>query len=198
MKKLFRSALALALCLCLGIGGAALAEDDSGYEMAHGAYGVTAADEIYMGTALAQLMENAAAEGEEIAVYGVDEMLAGAEFSAMEALRPAEQALVILTIMGRSGDIEAAKADLDIDVSEDAQALMDAVTARLASMSEEEWTEFEGLMEEYFPTVDSDGVPLLQLTLILSGAKSERIRMSFAQGGDDMYLSQIDIKEGDS
>lgn len=190
MKRMIRNLLALLLCLVLGV-LPALAED--GFELAGSVYGVTSAEEVRMGTALVQLVQNAAADGEEIAFYGADEMLAGEEFSAMEALAPAEQALVMLTIMGHTDEIDAAKADLGIEVSEDGQALMDAVTARLSSMAEEDWTEFEGLMEQYFPLVDSDGVMLLQMTLLLSGETSEKVRMSFVENDQSQWLlSQID------
>ena len=190
MKKL----LAVLLCSCLlAMCCAAFAEEaaEPEFSLASSAYGVTAAEEVRMGTALAKLAEGAAAEGVTLRVQGLDEMLAGAEYSAMEALSPAEGALLALKVQGNDDEIDNALAELGLELSEDAKTLYDAVAERLASMSEEDWTNFEGLMEQHFPVSEENGALFLQVTLAGEGAKT--LRVTFTQDAEGNWLlSQID------
>lgn len=196
MKREIGSILVLLLCLCLLTAApvAALAEGD--FVLASSAYGVSAAEEIRMGTALASLVENAAAEGEDVRIWGMDELLAGAEFKAMQDLRPAERAFAVLKLLGHDEEIENAAAELGIEPGEDAQLLFEALTERLGAMGEEDWTQFEGLLERYFPVYEEEGANFLQVTLECEGETNERVRMTFTQSeAGDWVLSQIDTAE---
>lgn len=190
IKNLAKCGLALLLCLCLL--GAACAEGS--FALAGSAYGVSAEEEIGMGAALATLAENAAAEGAEPNVLGMDEMLAGAEYEALLALTPAERMFAALKLLGHDDEVDAAVQALGIELSEDANALYDALAARLLSMPEEDWTAFEGLLETYFPTFVEGEQSFMQMTLQCPGGEPALLRMTFVQNAEGAWLlSQIDV-----
>ncbi len=192
MKNAMRHCLALLVVLCLFAAAlSGLAEEN--FTLAGSAYGVSAAEEIGMGPALDLLAENAAAAGAQPSVRGMDELLAGAELEAMEALRPAERVFTTLKLLGHDDDVEEAVQELGIELSADAQTLYDALTARLGAMSEEDWTEFEGLLETYFPTYEEAGAPFVQITMECPGAAPQLLRATFVQSQEGKWLlSQID------
>lgn len=162
---------------------------DESFTPADAAYGVRAADAPGMGAALAQLAEGM---GASVRFRGADSILAGAEYSALEALAPAERALVLLHALGHDEDADAAIAALGLTPSEDAQTLMEAIPERLAGMEPEAWTELEGQMETYFPMVEEDGAYLLQITLDAPDAELAHVRASFTQTDDGWVLAGLE------
>ena len=80
-----------------------------------------------------------------------DKILTGAEMQTLRTLDPVEQILVILNAVGYGNEVNYALTAMETGLSDEASALIEAIAARLAAMSEEERGAFQALIEEYFP-----------------------------------------------
>ena len=117
-------------------------------------HGVSAAQGERMATALATVVADIHAQyGEEVEVTVLhsDKILTGAELQTLRTLDPVEQILVILNAVGYGNEVNYALTAMETGLSDEASALIEAITARLAAMSEEERGAFQALIEEYFP-----------------------------------------------
>ena len=117
-------------------------------------HGVSAAQGERMATALATVVADIHAQyGEEaeVTVLHSDKILTGAEMQTLRTLDPVEQILVILHAVGYGNEVNYALTAMETGLSDEASALIEAIAARLAAMSEEERGAFQALIEEYFP-----------------------------------------------
>ena len=117
-------------------------------------HGVSAAQGERMATALATVVADIHAQfGEEVEVTVLhsDKILTGAEMQTLRTLDPVEQILVILHTVGYGNEVNYALTAMETGLSDEASALIEAIAARLAAMSEEERGAFQALIEEYFP-----------------------------------------------
>lgn len=123
-------------------------------------HGVAAAENLRMGVAMVRVMRNITEEygkNTEVRIVNADKVLAGAEYKALESLSPDEGILVVLSLLGHLNEVNVATDDLDFKLSEDAQILIDAITARIADMDETARAEFTALLAEAFPVFTTDG-----------------------------------------
>lgn len=117
-------------------------------------HGVSAAQGERMATALATVVADIHAQyGEEVEVTVLhsDKILTGAEMQTLRTLDPVEQILVILHTVGYGNEVNYALTAMEVSLSDEASALIEAIAARVAAMSEEERGAFQALIEEYFP-----------------------------------------------
>ena len=117
-------------------------------------HGVSAAQGERMATALATVVADIHAQyGEEVEVTVLhsDKILTGAEMQTLRTLDPVEQILVILHTVGYGNEVNYALTAMEVSLSDEASALIEAIAARVAAMTEEERSAFQALIEEYFP-----------------------------------------------
>lgn len=117
-------------------------------------HGVSAAQGERMAAALTAAVEDIRAQyGDEaeVTVLHSDAILTGTEMQALRALEPAEQILVLLNAIGYENEVSYALNAAEMGFSAEADALIEAIVARLAAMTEEERAAFEALLQQYFP-----------------------------------------------
>ena len=99
-------------------------------------HGVSAADDLRMGTALVKAMQNILAEyGADVmvAVRGAEALLTAEECASYENLSPMEQMLAVLAAMGYDAEVQNAIVEQNIELSVEAQQLIEAIRARVAA-----------------------------------------------------------------
>ena len=117
-------------------------------------HGVSAAQGERMAMVLATVVADFHAQyGEEVEVTVLhsDKILTGAEMQTLRTLDPVEQILVILNTVGYGNEVNYALTAMEVSLSDEASALIEAIAARVAAMTEEERSAFQALIEEYFP-----------------------------------------------
>ena len=117
-------------------------------------HGISAAQGERMAAALTAAVEDIHAQyGDEaeVTVLHCDAILTGTEMQALRALEPAEQILVLLNAIGYENEVSYALNAAETGFSAEADALIEAIVARLAAMTEEERAAFEALLQQYFP-----------------------------------------------
>lgn len=141
-------------------------------------HGMTTADNIRMGVALARAAQDFVGLEQNVEVRFAEEILTAQEHSALRALNPVEQVLVVLAALGYDEEVEVALADQKFILSDEALALIDAISARALSMTEEQLAERQAQIEKYFLIVASDSV---EITLD-AGTHLERYRFQEQDG----------------
>ena len=117
-------------------------------------HGVSAAQGERMATALAAVVADIHeqyGEAAEVTVLHSDKILTEAEMQALRTLDPVEQILVVLNAGGYGNEVNYALTAMEVSLSDEASALIEAIAARVAAMTEEERSAFQALIEEYFP-----------------------------------------------
>lgn len=135
-------------------------------------HGVAAADHLRMAVALVRALRGITEEyGEdvEIRIEDIELILTEEEIEALNALIPEERILVFLNILGYENEINIANVALEIQLSDEAQALLDEITARVEAMTEEERAEFDATVKTVYPVlqVEVDGVVADQTEIVL-------------------------------
>ena len=104
-------------------------------------HGAIVAEAPRMAVALvnvANALETENGEALDLAVEGLDELLAAEEIEALKALPAAEQMLVTLKALGYADEADFAIAELQLTLSPEALALIEAIKARVAALTEDE------------------------------------------------------------
>lgn len=154
-------------------------------------HGAIVAEAPRMAVALvnvANALETENGEALDLAVEGLDELLAAEEIEALKALPAAEQMLVTLKALGYADEADFAIAELQLTLSPEALALIDAIEARVAALTEDERAAYDAQLAKLFPIVqDAEGVNRTELTLEvrLDGEADYRLeKYTFAQQAD--------------
>ena len=154
-------------------------------------HGAIVAEAPRMAVALvnvANALETENGEALDLAVEGLDELLAAEEIEALKALPAAEQMLVTLNALGYADEADFAIAELQLTLSPEALALIDAIEARVAALTEDERAAYDAQLAKLFPIVqDAEGVNRTELTLEvrLDGEADYRLeKYTFAQQAD--------------
>lgn len=154
-------------------------------------HGAIVAEAPRMAVALvnvANALETENGEALDLAVEGLDELLAAEEIEALKALPAAEQMLVTLNALGYADEADFAIAELQLTLSPEALALIDAIEARVAALTEDERAAYDAQLAKLFPIVqDAEGVNRTELTLEvrLDGEAGYRLeKYTFAQQAD--------------
>ena len=138
-----------------------------------------------MVSTLVEAVTNAEATGATVEVVGAQEVFSEAEYVRLEALPVQEQVLVTLASIGMKDVVEAAMLALNTELSDDAEALIEDVEARMAAMTAEEREALEQTLTEYFPveTVIENGVEVeyfvIELEVTTSFGMRTRQRYGF-------------------
>lgn len=154
-------------------------------------HGAIVAEAPRMAVALvnvANALETENGEALDLAVEGLDELLAAEEIEALKALPAAEQMLVTLKALGYADEADFAIAELQLTLSPEALALIDAIEARVAALTEDERAAYDAQLAKLFPIVqDAEGVNRTELTLEvrLDGEAGYRLeKYTFVQQAD--------------
>ena len=192
MMRVWKRIMALAMCLALGVCGLGLAEQPKEFvDAPKGAnvYGVTAGEPLRMGVALARAAEGIAArfDAADFDIWGADELLSGAEYSAFVTLDPVERVLAVLIMAGYAEETYDAISELGLEISGEAQALVKAVYKRYSGMSKGERGAWNAAVERGFRRGDG-----AQITLRIG---EQLVRYSFQADSESWVLSGISIAQ---
>ena len=192
MKSALRRAAALMICLMLGLCGLGLAEQPMEFvEVPEGTQicGVTVGEPLRMGVALARAARSIALQfsAADFDILGAYELLSPAEYGALKALDPVEQALAVLIMAGCSQESFDAVAQLGLSISSEARALVAAVYQRYTEMSASERSASGAVIARYF---SSDGGARVTLRI-----GEQLIRFSFRQEAEGMVLNGVSISQ---
>lgn len=164
-------------------------------------HGVSAAEDLRMGTALTKALSGIAQEygaEAEIEVRNADKVLTETEHSALQKLEPSERILVMLMVLGYEDEVQNALAELDMDLSEEAQALIQEIVSRTEAMDADELAAFEALIAELFPVTDGSDGAMLEITLEIrvKDGESERVeRYGFVETDEGWIFTNLAIAE---
>lgn len=149
---------------------------------------VTAADAV---AAIGESLEREVQSGANVTVVNLDLMLDDQELSALEQLPVKEQLLVVFAAIDHSDILPQG------EMSDQASALAQRITQRVARMSAREKADFEALLADTFPveTVQIDGKSydffVIDLEIVSNGSvKMERYGFRQAEDGQ-WVLTQI-------
>ncbi len=149
-----------------------------------------AAEEKPMVEALTAVADALAADEEiTVQIANLDKIISADEKTALDALTVKEQVLVVLSAIGHADAVDAAlnAPEAALTLSAEAQALADAITARIAAMNEDEKAAFDALLSEAFPVEEvelEDGTKVqcfyIELTVEKMGeSRAERIAFRY-------------------
>ena len=137
-------------------------------------------------------------EAVEISIVNIDKLLTADELAALEALPMAEQVLVALK-GALSMEIEAdyALEELGLTLSDDALALIETVSARIAAMTAEEKAAYDAQIAELFELEPIDGANAMVLALEIATQDETRTEgYIFCEQEDGTWtLHDIDVTE---
>lgn len=140
-------------------------------------------------------------EAVEISIVNIDKLLTADELAALEALPMAEQVLVALK-GALSMEIEAdyALEELGLTLSDDALALIETVSARIAAMTAEEKAAYDAQIAELFELEPIDGANAMVLALEIATQDETRTEgYIFCEQTDGTWtLHDIDVTEPDA
>ena len=108
-------------------------------------HGMTAADGTRMGVALVKAAQDI---GEKLEICGVDELLSANEYAKLQSLSAEERVLAVLSVMGYQDEADHVLSELSLTLSDEAQALIDTVSARVEAMTADERAEYGTLLVE--------------------------------------------------
>ena len=135
-------------------------------------HGVAVSEHLRMAVALVRALRGITEEyGEDvqIRIIDIELILTDAEIEALNALIPEERILVFLNVLGYVNEVNIANEELEIKLSDEAQALLDGIAARLEAMTEEERAEFDATVQTVYPVlqVEVDGTVADQTEIVI-------------------------------
>ena len=131
-------------------------------------HGVPVNDEVRMGIAMTKVAQDIG-EDAEVELVGVEVILTAEEYQTFQTLPLIERMLVLLRAIGYEDEVTNALAEMELTLSEEAQALLVRILERLAAMPEDERAAFEALLTETFTKTDDQ----VELTIVIDGERYE-------------------------
>ena len=165
-------------------------------------HGVKVEDEMPMVDAMLTVMNAIATESKtgtvQVQIVNFDKILTAEENIAITQLKPQEQLLTFLAVIGIQPEASDALTQAQKDMSEESIAIQEQIKQRIATMSEAERTAFEDALMEYFPmeTVTIDGQEYTWFTIDLEVNVDGVIRIErygFRLEGESWIFAKLEI-----
>ena len=166
-------------------------------EMVHG---VKVEDRLPMVDAMLTVVNTIVTEREaaQIQIVNFDKILTAEENTAITQMKPQEQLLTFLAVVGIQPQASDALSQVQENMSEETSAIQEQIKQRIATMSEAERTAFEDALMEYFPmeTVTIDGQEYTWFTIDLEVNVDGVIRIErygFRLEGESWIFAKLEI-----
>lgn len=163
-------------------------------------HGVKVADKLPLTDAMLTVLNTITAENEhaQVQIANFDKLLTVEEAAIMTQMKPQEQLLTFLTVMGIQVHESDSLAQAQAEMSDEAKAAQEQIKQRLDGMSAAERTAFEAALAEYFPmeTVVVDGEEYTWFTIDLEVWEGDTVRIErygFRLEGDEWIFAKLEI-----
>lgn len=137
-------------------------------------------------------------EAAQVQIVNFDKILTAEENTAITQMKPQEQLLTFLAVVGIQPQASDALSQVQENMSEETSAIQEQIKQRIATMSEAERTAFEDALMEYFPmeTVTIDGQEYTWFTIDLEVNVDGVIRIErygFRLEGESWIFAKLEI-----
>ena len=165
-------------------------------------HGVKVEDEMPMVDAMLTVMDVITTESKtgtvQVQIVNFDKILTAEENTAITQMKPQEQLLTFLAVVGIQPQASDALSQVQENMSEETSAIQEQIKQRIATMSEAERTAFEDALMEYFPmeTVTIDGQEYTWFTIDLEVNVDGVIRIErygFRLEGESWIFAKLEI-----
>ena len=163
-------------------------------------HGVKVADKLPLTDAMLTVLNTITAENEhaQVQIANFDKLLTVEEAAIMTQMKPQEQLLTFLTVMGIQVHESDSLAQAQAEMSDEAKAAQEQIKQRLDGMSAAERTAFDAALAEYFPmeTVVVDGEEYTWFTIDLEVWEGDTVRIErygFRLEGDEWIFAKLEI-----
>lgn len=137
-------------------------------------------------------------EAAQIQIVNFDKILTAEENTAITQMKPQEQLLTFLAVVGIQPQASDALSQVQENMSEESIAIQEQIKQRIATMSEADRAAFEATLVEYFPmeTVTIDGQEYTWFTIDLEVNVDGVIRIErygFRLEGESWIFAKLEI-----